>query len=124
MALDALRPFRGSAAGRSLAVERMAGGSFEVEWQFASAAGPHLHARSAAQSSLASAHHDRALGARVGAGTQRFRSGTTGTEAAHGLHAAARAGDTRRLRHERPGPSVVGHGTRTHAARTGVPSDD
>src|ERR1700726_629562 len=117
MALVAFRPFRGSAAGRSLAVERMAGGPFEVEWQFVvSAARPYLHARSAAQSPLASAHHDRALGVRVGAGTQRFRSGTTGTEAAHGLHAAVRAGDTHRLRHERPGPSVVGHGTRTHAA--------
>src|ERR1022692_1703559 len=116
MAVDALRPLRGSAASRSLAVERVAGGSFEVEWQFASAAGPHLHARSAAQSPFASTHHDRALGVRVSAGTQRFLNGTTGTEAAHGLHAAARAGDTRGLRHERPGPSVVGHGTRTHAA--------
>jgi len=32
---------------------------------------------------------DRALGVRDGAGTQRFLNGTTGTEAAHGLHAAA-----------------------------------
>src|ERR1700730_9716597 len=115
MASVAFRPFRGSAAGRSFSVERMAGGSFEVEWQFvATAAGPDLHARSAAQSPLASAHHDRALGVRVGAGTQRFLNGTTGTEAAHGLYPAAGEGDTRRLRHERPGSSVVGHGTRTH----------
>src|SRR6202011_1661 len=98
MAFAAFRPFRESAAGRSLAVERMAGGSFEGEWQFASAAGPHLHARSAAQSPLASAHHDRALGVRVGAGTQRFLKRATGTESAHGLHAAARKCDTRGLR--------------------------
>src|ERR1700736_3789614 len=98
MALVAFRPFRGSAADHSLAVEHMAGGSFEVEWQFASAAGPHLHARGAAQSPLASAHHDRALSVRVGAGTQRFLNRTTGTESAHGLHAAARKCDTRGLR--------------------------
>src|SRR6202163_4386616 len=116
MAFAAFRPFRESAAGRSLAVERMAEGSFKIEWQFASAAGPHLHARSAAQSPLASAHHDRVLGVRVGAGTQRFLNGTTGTEAAHGLHTAAGEGDTRRLPHERPGSSVVAHATRTHAA--------
>ena len=54
--------------------------SFEVEWQFASVAGPHLHARSTAQSPLASAHRDRALGGRDDAGTQRFLNGTTGSK--------------------------------------------
>ena len=64
------------------------------------------------------------LGLRAGAGTRRFPDRTIESEAAHRLHPAPGKGGSRRLRHERSGPAMVGHGPRTDAARAGLPPHD